>query len=81
MTGILLSPQEKTGSWSSDDVIDIWTGSLEVTATGCSAVNDGNWHHVAIRSSGTATGERVRIYLDGVLKVTSAGPFIYNEVP
>ena len=47
------------------------TGNPNLTLTSLTAVNDGNWHHVAAtRNSGTGL---MKIYVDGIEEATGTG--------
>jgi len=50
-------------------------GAESVTMTSGSALNDGNWHHVAV----TVAGTTVKLYVDGA-EVTTTGSFTNNSL-
>jgi hypothetical protein len=54
--------------------VDVFTGTgstTGVSVAGTVSISDGSWHHVAISWSGT-TDDKIRLYIDGTLDVTSA---------
>jgi hypothetical protein len=51
-------------------LISSWSGDA-IFVQGNTAINDDQWHHVAMTYAGTSTAPDVKLYLDGVLESTS----------
>ena len=66
-----------SGGWyvqfkTNGSIIEFYTGSTSITATGLSL--EGAWHHIAV----TKESNSVRIFVDGVLQSTTANSDVTN---
>ncbi|MGB3591833.1 MAG: LamG-like jellyroll fold domain-containing protein [Nonlabens sp.] len=54
---------------------------LSVQPESTTAINDGNWHHVAVSygSDATSGGSNIKIYIDGALEATSVNQGINSQ--